>query len=54
MQKFPEHLQNKRIINKKGKTKIKFEKIQEYIDIETNKKYTKTKEGQLILQDDER
>ena len=38
MQKFPEHLQNKRIINKKGKTKIKYEKIQEYIDIETSKK----------------
>ena len=54
MQKFPEHLQKKIIIYKKGKTKVKFEKMLEYIDIETNRKYIKTKEGQFILQDDER
>ena len=51
-QKFPEHLQQKRITVKKGKTKIKFERIRKYIDIGTNKKYTKSKDGELIEQDE--
>lgn len=47
-QKFPEHLQQKRVTKKKGKQKIKFEKVVQYVDLNTGKKYIKTKEGQFI------
>lgn len=52
-QKFPEHLQQKRVTKKKGKTKVKFEKVMQYIDLDTGKKYIKTKDGQFIPNDGE-
>ena len=54
MLKFPEHLQQKRVITKKGKTKTKFERIRTYIDIGTNKKFVKSKDGEFIEQEDKR
>lgn len=50
-QKYPEHLQKKRETKKKGKTKIKYEKIKEYIDLETGKKYIKNKENEFVAID---
>ena len=47
-QKYPEHLQKKKETKKKGKTKIKYEKIREYIDLETGKKYIKNKENEYV------
>ena len=47
-QKYPEHLQKKKETKKKGKTKIKYEKIREYIDLETGKKYIKNKENKYV------
>ena len=52
-QKYPEHLQKKKITKKKGKTKIKFEKIKEYIDLETGKKYIRNKENEFVTIDSE-
>ena len=50
-QEYPEHLQKKRETKKKGKTKIKYEKIKEYIDLETGKKYIKNKENEFVAID---
>lgn len=50
-QEYPEHLQKKRKTKKKGKTKIKYEKIKEYIDLETGKKYIKNKENEFVAID---
>ena len=47
-QKYPEHLQKKKETKKKGKTKIKYEKIREYIDLETGKEYIKNKENEYV------
>ena len=52
-QKYPEHLQRKKITKKKGKPKIKFEKIKEYIDLETGKKYIRNKENEFVTIDSE-
>lgn len=52
-QKYPEHLQKKKITKKKGKPKIKFEKIKEYIDLETGKKYIRNKENEFVTIDSE-
>lgn len=52
-QKYPEHLQKKKETKKKGKTKIKYEKIREYIDLETGKKYIRNKENEFVTIDSE-
>ena len=46
-QNFPEHLQQKRTVIKKGKTKTKYERQIEFLDIETQEKYIQKKDGNM-------
>lgn len=49
---YPEHLKRKKTVIKKGKKKIKSEKIETYIDIKTRKKYIK-QNGQFVSFEDD-
>ena len=49
---YPEHLKRKKTVIKKGKKKVKTEKIETYIDIKTRKKYIK-QNGQFVSFEDD-
>ena len=49
---YPEHLKRKKTVIKKGKKKIKTERIETYVDIKTGKKYIK-QNGQIVEFEDD-
>lgn len=51
---YPEHLKRKKTVIKKGKKKVKSEKIETYIDIKTRKKYIKQNSQFVSFEDDGR